>query len=351
MPTVALVMIARNEARCIARSLASVRPWVDELIVLDTGSSDDTVRLATQAGATVHHFTWVDDFAAARNAALALAQSDWRVVLDADEYLTAGGPVLAALRQHNPDHVGIIEINSQFGAGQQQGSAPTWLPRVLPRGVRYTGRIHEQPQHSLPTRRLAVHVDHDGYTPEPMKRKGDRNLLLLQAAVREHPDDPYLHYQLGKDHEVHDRFELACAAYEQAHARCAPGPTYRHDLVIRYLYALKQAGQLSDAIQLAEAEMPNWEDSPDFFFTLGDVLLSQAAANPTEADSLLPMIESCWLRCLELGEAPELEGAVRGRGSHLAAHNLVVFYESLGQTDKALPYRRSYGLQQDLVGA
>jgi hypothetical protein len=125
----------------------------------------------------------------------------------------------------------------------------------------------------------------------------------------------------------------------------------RHDLVIRYLYALKQAGQLSDAIQLAEAEMPNWEDSPDFFFTLGDVLLSQATANPTEADSLLPMIESCWLRCLALGEAPELEGAVRGRGSHLAAHNLVVFYESLGQTDKALPYRRSYGLQQNLVGA
>lgn len=351
MPTVALVMIARNEARCIARSLASVRPWVDEMIVLDTGSTDDTVRLATEAGATVHHFSWVDDFAAARNAALDLAHSDWCLVLDADEHLTAGGPVLAALRQQKTDHVGSIEINSRFGDGQQQGSAPTWLPRVLPSGVRYTGRIHEQPRHDLPTRRLAIHVDHDGYTAEPMKRKGDRNLVLLQAALREHPYDPYLHYQLGKDHEVHDRFEQACAAYAQACARCPIDTGYRHDLVIRYLFALKQAGRMSDAIQLAEAEMPNWERSPDFFFTLGDVLLSQATADPAEADSLLPMIESCWLRCLELGEAPELEGAVRGRGSHLAAHNLIVFYESLGQMHKALPYRRSYGLQADTVRA
>ena len=69
------------------------------------------------------------------------------------------------------------------------------------------------------------------------------------------------------------------------------------------------------------------------------MLLSQALAKPADAQALLPLIESCWLRCLELGDTPDLEGAVAGRGSHLAAHNLVVFYDSLGQAEKADAYR------------
>jgi len=70
-PRLALVVIARNEARAIERCLSSARPWVDEMVVLDTGSTDHTVALARACGARVHHFAWVDDFSAARNAALA----------------------------------------------------------------------------------------------------------------------------------------------------------------------------------------------------------------------------------------------------------------------------------------
>ncbi len=65
-----------------------------------------------------------------------------------------------------------------------------------------------------------------------------------------------------------------------------------------------------------------------------------SAEHPQEAEQLLPMIESCWLRCLELGDTLTLEGAVKGRGSYLAAHNLVVFHESLGQAEQADRCRR-----------
>jgi hypothetical protein len=339
MSTIALVMIARNEQRCIERCLHSVRPWVDEMIVLDTGSNDATPALAARAGATVHHFAWCDDFAAARNAALALTHCDWCLVLDADEWLTGGGPALAGLRDQAPDFVGSIEINSHFEQGDGLATAPSWLPRVLPRGVRYVGRIHEHPEHRLHTHRLPVHVEHDGYMSGPMADKGNRNLQLLQLALIERPQDPYLLYQLGKDHEVHDRFDEACQAYIKALPLCPTEQPYRHDLVIRAMYALKQADRLPEAIALAEAEMPQWQHSADFFFALGDVLLSHAMTQGEAANELLPMIEACWLRCLELGDTPGLEGAVRGRGSHLAAHNLVVFYESLGQMDKAQLYR------------
>ncbi len=328
MPRIALVMIARNEARCIAGCLRSVRPWVDELIVLDTGSTDDTVAIAQSEGAQVHHFSWINDFAAARNAALAFSNADWNLILDADETLSDGGPILTTLRHQRADFVGRIDVRSSYvtEGGSQAQAASSWLPRVLPKGVRYEGRIHEQPVSALPRRDLAVTVKHDGYMPEQMAAKGLRNQSLLQLAVTEHPQDPYLHYQLGKDAEVHDRFDAAWQAYEHALQLLGPqarrDPPWRHDLILRSLFTLQAKGQTQDAIHLAETEMPNWPDSPDFYFVLGDVLLAFASTHPEQAQDILPMVESAWRQCLTIGENPSLEGAVHGRGSHLAHHNL-----------------------------
>lgn len=331
MPRIALVMIARNEARCIVRCLRSVKPWVDEMIVLDTGSTDDTVALARAEGAQVHAFTWQDDFALARNAALALSQADWNLVLDADEVLTSGGQALASLRQAPPNFLGRIEVRSDYTGGQ---AASSWLPRVLPHGVRYQGAIHEQPDSPLPRCDLPIVALHDGYMPEQMRSKGSRNRVLLEAAVQRAPLDPYWHYQLGKDHEVHDRFDAAWPAYETALRLLGPQagrkPPWRHDLVLRSLYTLKATGRLEDAVHLAQAEMPHWPDSPDFYFVLGDVLLDFAASQPQQASELLPMIRGAWERCLAIGENPSLEGAVHGRGSHLARHNLNALRQTVG---------------------
>jgi glycosyltransferase involved in cell wall biosynthesis len=344
MYRIALVMIVRNEARCIARCLRGVRPWVDEMIVLDTGSTDDTVALAVAEGAHVQTFSWAEDFSLARNAALALSSADWNLVLDADETLASGGEALQALRQQMPDFLGRIEVRSDCAiqGGRTSQTASSWLPRLLPRGVRYQGTIHEQPVCPLPRRDMSIVALHDGYLPEQMDIKGDRNRQLLEATVRRLPADPYWRYQLGKDHEVHDRFEAASEAYgaalqqlkagQQPHAKdpSPRDPPWRHDLVLRALYALKSVGKLNEAIDLAESEMPNWPDSPDFFFVLGDVLLDFAASQPQQADDLVPMIRSAWERCLEIGENPTLEGAVHGRGSHLARHNLDALRETLG---------------------
>ncbi len=339
----ALVMIARQESRCIARALHSLRPWVDRMVVLDTGSSDDTVTLARAAGAEVHCAPWPDDFAAARNAALDLAQADWHIVVDADEWLARGhepdstvGAALAALRHTPPSFVGCIEVNSSFDDGERVGQAPSWLPRVLPGAVRFAGCIHEQPVHNLPVRRLALRLEHDGYREAVQASKGQRNQMLLLNALQDQPDDAYLLYQLGKDHEVHGRYAPACAAYLDALPRCEATAGWRHDLVVRTLFALKQAQRLPEAIRLANAEMARWTHSADFHFALGDVLLSHALTLPAaQAEEVLPMIEACWLHCIGLGDTLQLEGAVAGRGSHLAAHNLAVFHDSLGHTQEA----------------
>jgi hypothetical protein len=334
------------------RALASATNCVDELVVLDTGSTDATVALARSAGARVHHFKWCDDFAAARNAALALADADWNVVVDADEWIAEAGLELLALRHTAPAFVGTLRVDSQFYTPIGTSVAPSWLPRVLPRGVRYEGHVHEQPVHALPVRRLATVFAHDGYRADALKAKAGRNADLLARALAQAPDDAYLHYQIGKDHDVYERWADACLHFDRSRAcEAASGatvtlagttPGWHHDRLVREMQALKQCKRHADAVLLAEAAMPHWQHSPDFFFALGDLLLDWATEEPARAGELLPMIESAWLRCLEIGERPDLEGSVAGRGSKLAARNLVVLYEGTGQVLKAMKLKQSH---------
>lgn len=340
MHRLALVMIVRDEARCLERCLAGARPWVDEMLVLDTGSTDASVDIARRAGARVERFGWSDDFAAARNAALAHSDAAWNLVLDADEWILEGGAALAELRQRPADHLGQVRVVSTFdGPDGRVAEAPSWMPRVLPRGVRYVGRIHEQPDSPLPRRRLPLVVGHDGYRDAQKAGKAGRNERLLRLALAAAPDDAYLHYQLGKDLELKARFAEAAPRYAQALAGCDPGAGWRHDLVLRALFTMKRLGDFDAAIALADAEMPRWPGSPDFFFTLGDLFLAWAAAWPERGPELLPMIEASWLRAIAIGEQPQLQDTVRGRGSFLAAHNLAVLHASVGAGAEAARWR------------
>src|SRR5437868_2286617 len=80
-----LALIVRNEARCLARCLESIQSVVDEIVVVDTGSTDDTVKIAGQFQARISHFSWLNDFSAARNFALGKTVGEWILALDADE--------------------------------------------------------------------------------------------------------------------------------------------------------------------------------------------------------------------------------------------------------------------------
>ncbi|MCF8207000.1 MAG: glycosyltransferase [Methylotenera sp.] len=340
----ALVVIARDEAARIGRLLDSVRPWVDEMLVLDTGSRDDTAAVAAAHGARVAHFAWCDDFAAARNHALALAAADWHLVLDADEWLIDGGPALAALRGAAPGFVGALRLRDQFDqGGGVTGEAHAWLSRVLPGDVRYAGRVHEQPVHARPVQRLPLVAGHDGYLPSALAAKRGRNRRLLEQALAEQPGDAYLWYQLGKDCAVYDEHAAAEAAFERACAQpgAAASPWWL-DLLARRLFALKCLGRHADAMDFAQTQLDVAAESPDFFFAMGDLLLDLAASQPAEAAQLLPMIETAWQRCLDLGERPEQAGAVAGRGSYLAAHNLAVVLEGTGRADEAAALRAAH---------
>jgi hypothetical protein len=336
----ALVVIARDEAPRIERLLSSVRAHVDEMLVLDTGSVDGTPALARAAGARVEHFPWCDDFSAARNRALDWAAADWHLVLDADEWLEEGAQTLAQLRSTAPDFVGVLQLKDHFDGG----AASQWLSRVLPGSVRYAGRVHEQPVHQLPLRRLALRVGHDGYLPASLAAKRGRNRTLLEAMVKDAPSDAYAWYQLGKDHAVYDEHAEAETAFAHAAQLLERPVPWWADLVARRLYGLKLLKLHAVGVDFAEAQLERCGESPDFFFALGDLLLDLAAEDPAHAAGPLAMAEQAWRRCLALGERPEQPGAVAGRGSHLAAHNLALVLEGTGRAGEAQELRKAYGL-------
>lgn len=342
MTRLALVMIARDEAASIGRALESARPFADAMIVLDTGSADATAQIARDAGAQVHDFAWCDDFAAARNAALAYSDADWNLILDADEWIEAGAEALGpqTLPPGEGGFLGEVKVASRMDQPGADGVGQAWIARVLPRGVTYQGRIHEQPASGLPRRRLALVIGHAGYLAENLARKGDRNETLLMRELETSPDDPYLWFQLAKEHQARGRVPQAAVCFTEA-LRLAPADApYRHALVVRALIALKANGQLAEALALADAEVGNWLTSPDFYFTVGDLYLEAASQEPDRAlADFLPVVELAWKRCLEIGERPDLDGAVAGRGGHMAAHNLAVFYETLGRDEPAAEYR------------
>ena len=340
MPKLNMVMIARNEQRCIQRALESIKPYVDELIVLDTGSTDDTISLAQKSGAQVFHFNWCDDFSKARNAALDHSDADWNLVLDADEYLVEGGEYLNNLKNAHPNFIGRISLDSGYGDPIQNQKVRNWLTRLLPSSIRFAGRVHEQPIHNLPIQNLPIHFYHDGYHTVQRDQKKGRNEVLLLTELSKYPDDPYLHFQLGKEKEVDNDFIYATQSY----SRCleligSRFDDWHRDLVIRTLFCMKKTQDFEKALILAEKWKSILDEIPDYHFVLGDLYLDIALKNPEHAEALLPQIETHWLRCLEIGEKPDIDGCVTGRGSTLAAHNLYIFYESLGMAEKSIFYK------------
>jgi hypothetical protein len=343
--TIALVVICRDAEESLARLLNTVTGLVDKTAVMDTGSLDQSVEVASQSGALVGQMTWPDDFSAARNAALELASADWHLVLDADEWLIDGGEFLEQLRHTPPDYVGQILLEDHGATdGTTSGTARNWLSRVLPGHVRYQGRIHEQPVHQLPVRRTPLRIGHDGYKPEALAAKRGRNRRLLELALQEQPEDAYLMYQLGKDASVYGEHTLAHEWFQAAWPGVSAQAPWRTDLMVRWLASLKHLGQHQAAVHLIAKADPQLSDSPDFHFTVGDLMLDWTATAPHRAPALLEHAERAWRRCLEIGERPDQTGAVHGRGSHLAAFNLALVLEGTGRMEEAAALRRRFKL-------
>ena len=201
---ISLTMIVKNEAATLGRCLASVQDLVDEIIVVDTGSTDDTKDIARQHGARVFDLPWPDSFAAARNESLRHANGQWLLWLDADEYFDDANR--DKLRTSSPTCPTTTPPTSCSSFRRRNGSATlvgqVRLFRNHP-AIRWDYRVHEQ---ILPSLKRAGHairftdiaIDHSGYLDPALRHKKlERNLRLLHLDHAERPDDAFTLFNLG----------------------------------------------------------------------------------------------------------------------------------------------------------
>jgi tetratricopeptide (TPR) repeat protein len=206
-PRLSVCMITRNEERFLGQCLLSLRGMAQQVVLVDTGSTDRTVAIAGQHGAEVYHFAWCDDFSAARNVALEHATGDWILVLDADEELPpeSHAPLRSAMQAAN-----VIAYRLPIVDAGKQARGCNYVPRLFRNapGLFFQGRIHEHPFRSIEAKRKAwglknllgdVLLRHHGYTSEvtAMRGKVERNRVLLERALQESPDDPSLLMSYG----------------------------------------------------------------------------------------------------------------------------------------------------------
>ena len=309
--TVSAALIVKDEAKTIVSVIEQLKKAVDEVVVVDTGSTDNTMLLADKAGATVYQYAWDDSFAAARNFALQRVTSDWVLFVDGDEVLNEADVtvprVVAGLfnAQIPPFIVRVVQVNHIAGRTDPNYDMSRLFPTRF--GLKWWGRIHEQVgpaeggvYSTLYTRPVVrIRLDHHGYEPDVMtaKRKLERNIALLQKTVEEDPGDVAAWGFVGREYYFSALFEEAVRTLYRTEDLSRAVPTYgRLPEVRTYLTeALLRLDRLEEARQVARRMIEETPQFPGGWYLRGRVelamgvkMLEQAQTSFAEAKNRAP---------------------------------------------------------------
>jgi tetratricopeptide (TPR) repeat protein len=339
-PCLSLCMIVRNAQRTLRECLASIRPWVDEMIVVDTGSVDDTCHIAAEFGAQLHHFTWCDDFSAARNESLRQAHGRWRFWMDADDTISAdNGRRLRELAVSTHDE-GLWAYVVQVHCPGRKEDGPDGVTVVdhvkLLRNrpeIHFEGRIHEQVLSSI--RRSGgqvawtdVFVVHSGsdLSAEGQAAKIERDLRILLQELTERPDHPFTLFNLGMTYSELRAFDTAARYLRRSLAVADARESHVRKAYALLVHCYAQNGQLDEAWNALREGLGHYPADVELHFREG--LLYQMAGD-------FPAAEQAYWRVLTANEQRHFASIDRGIVSYKARQNLAQLYRDRGELAKS----------------
>ena len=331
-------MIVRNEAERLEACLASVRGFVDELVLLDTGSSDATVAIAQRCGAVVHQMEWPGDFEPARNEALKYVSGDWVLVLDADEQLLeeAKQPLRQLMAQ--PELLLINLLRFERGALQSPYSNVSRLFRRHP-DIHWSGKYHTMVDDSVvaliarePHWRIAdcplPALVHDGYRPELLAdgAKAARLRAAMEAELALKPGDPYACAKLGSLEVNEGNRRRGIELLRLGLAHCPPdAQPERYELLLHLAIAMGTATGTATGMEMGMAMGQERQQE-------SIALYRQALALPLPARLTLAARLNLAQALLEQGETEE--AAALARGACQAAPELALAWFQLGVIER-----------------
>ena len=280
-------MIVKNEEENLPRALESVAGISDELVIVDTGSTDRTVAIAEAHGARVLHEAWSDDYAAARNVGVEAARGDFILYIDADEELRKeDAPALRTTLESGHHDVVILDIASRIGDGDKTNTVQ--YPRVFRRyaDARFRYRLHEQIWESIAHHQPRVLsseflIIHHGYalSGEAYRDKCERNLALASRIVEAEPDNGFYLYHVGLGHLTLGRSEEGIRWLEKARRAGYDKPGCLNALA----QAHQDRGQSQEAVQLFRESARRCSSQHHAWAALGDLYLKQQDYHEAES--------------------------------------------------------------------
>jgi GT2 family glycosyltransferase/tetratricopeptide (TPR) repeat protein len=335
-----LCMIVRDNCRTIRPCLESIRPWVDEMVVVDTGSTDETPAIARKLGARVFHFPWCDSFSAARNESLRHARGRWIFWMDSDDTIDdQNGRRLRqlALKEPVPEVFGFV-MQVHCPEPEDQGNGDITVVdqvkffRNLP-ALRFEGRIHEQ---VIPSIRRAggeiawsdVFVIHSGcdHSPEGRTKKNERDLYLLDLELKEQPEHPFTLFNLGMTYADIQQFEAAVEFLRRCLAVSNDGESHLRKAYALLVHSYSRLGDADAAWKTLNQGLQIYPKDAELLFR--KALLFHES-------SRLPEAKEAYLKLLQTDDDRHFSSVVRGMKSFLARHNLALIHVDLGDNSEA----------------
>lgn len=302
--TVSLCMIAKNEEKHIARCINSAKPYVDQIVVVDTGSTDFTVEIAEELGAEVYHHIWQDDFALARNQSLEHATGDWILFLDCDEALQLEtAPLLKEVIQN--DHfqgywVNIINIYDNQPSSSFVGFR---LFRNSPRH-RFEIPIHEQILPSVIRNSSSdkigqsnITIYHYGYENDKAthKTKIERNLRILHKAMKNYGHTGFIPFYIAVEHQKLGEYQKALEYYRMSLQKTPLTESYAPALIRSMVYCMLNLKQYQEGIDFIDHYLKSYPDYTDLVFLKGALFAAQEK---------IPQALACMNQCIIMGSPP-----------------------------------------------
>ncbi len=309
------------------------------MIVLDTGSKDRTIEIARSFGARVFDMPWVDDFAAARNAALARAKGDYAFWLDADDLVEPPQrlkleALLGPLTCNEGPRAFVVRCACDPGPDGSGGDTVVDHIRLFPviEGVRWIYRVHEQilpalKRAGVPTEWTDITVRHTGYADRALRsRKLNRDSRILLEELAERPNDPFTLFNLGSIAVERGQWSEALGYLKRSLAGSAPT-----DSITRKLYALiarghQMLGDFPAALKTCAEGLSLDPEDAELWFR--KAVVHRQNGEPGKA-------EECWRRILTLSRPQKFASIDQGIYGHLTRRNLAALAKARGDHEEA----------------
>lgn len=335
--TLSLCMIVKNEEKYIDKSINSVKDIVDEIIIVDTGSTDSTLDILKNYNVKLYNYKWENDFASARNYAINKAKSNWIIFLDADEILDQSSKNTLIKYIESTPFDGCHFVIYNYRSENQNDFTIHYAFRLFRnnKGYHYKGKIHEQifnDNYKNITSKFSneeIILHHYGYSIEILQKKDkrSRNIPILLDSLKDNPEDSFNLFNLGNEYLAQNDVNKALYYYELSYSSIDLTKHYSVHLLYRMTICYQYVKKYNEAMKFVDEALKNFSPNVDFEYLKGCIYLD------TKKYTLA--IDS-FNTCINLGDSGSTIKFVNNCGSISPLNALGDLYYTLSDYDKSL---------------